>query len=462
MRLTAQYQNDRGTNNSFELIFGASFCIKERTTMRTKEDILNLIDEEGVEFIRLQFTDIFGRLKNIAVTPGQMERVFANRYSFAGSAAFGDRYSFDDRLYLYPDLDTFMILPWRPQQGKVAKVVCDICLEDGTPFEMCSRNILKKALKKVSEKGYEATVYTENEFFLFHSDENGLPTTTSHELAGYLDVGPVDFGENARRDIVLMLEEMGFEIESSHHEAAPAQHEVDFAAAEALETADSIQTFRFAVRSIAKRFGLYATFMPKPKTDVAGSGMHLTITLSKDGKNIFRNADNTPSKEAYAFIAGILNHAKALTAISNPSVNSYKRLLGGYEAPNAVVWSTKGEKALVKLVSDMEDTKIELRFPDGSSNPYLVLATCLTAGLDGLDKNLDPGKECTTCEALAKADVLPENLKDAVIELKKDEIISDSLGKEFLKVYEEIKNTEWKDYMTRVSDWELETYLTKI
>ena len=444
------------------LILVSRFVLKERTTMRTKEDILNLIDEEGVEFIRLQFTDIFGRLKNIAVTPGQMERVFANRYSFAGSAAFGDSYDFDDRLYLYPDLDTFMILPWRPQQGKVAKVVCDICLEDGTPFEMCTRNILKKTLKKVADAGYKATIYTENEFFLFHTDENGLPTTTSHELAGYLDVGPVDFGENARRDIVLMLEEMGFEIESSHHEAAPAQHEVDFAAAEALETADSIQTFRFAVRSIAKRFGLYATFMPKPKTDVAGSGMHLTVTLTKDGKNILRNDDNTPSKEAYAFVAGILNHAKALAAICNPSVNSYKRLLGGYEAPNAIVWSTKGEKALVNLVNDVEDTKIELRFPDGSSNPYLVLATCLSAGLDGIQNNMDPGSECKTCEDFNNADVLPENLKDAVIDLKNDEIIVNSLGKEFLKVYEDIKKREWKDYMTRVSDWELEMYLTKI
>ena len=259
-----------------------------------------------------------------------------------------------------------------------------------------------------------------------------------------------------------MLEEMGFEIESSHHEAAPAQHEVDFAAAEALETADSIQTFRFAVRSIAKRFGLYATFMPKPKTDVAGSGMHLTVTLTKDGKNIFRNDDNTPSKEAYAFVAGILNHAKALAAICNPSVNSYKRLLGGYEAPNAIVWSTKGEKALVNLVNDVEDTKIELRFPDGSSNPYLVLATCLSAGLDGIQNNMDPGSECKTCEDFNNAEVLPENLKDAVADLKNDETIVNSLGKEFLKVYEDIKKREWKDYMTRVSDWELEMYLTKI
>ncbi|MCR4851182.1 MAG: glutamine synthetase family protein, partial [Lachnospiraceae bacterium] len=251
--------------------------------MNTREDILRLIEEEGVEFIRLQFTDIYGRLKNIAVTPGQMNKVFDNRYSFDGDAAFGNMYGFEEKLYLYPDIDSFIILPWRPQQGKVAKIVCDIMHMDGTPFDCSSRQILKNVLNSAADEGYTIMADPECEFFLFHTDDNGLPTTTSHENAGYMEAGPSDFGENARRDIVLMLEDMGFEIESSHHESAPAQHEIDFKEEEALKTADSIQTFRFAVRSIAKRFGLYATFMPKPKTDVAGSGMHTNFTVCKDG-----------------------------------------------------------------------------------------------------------------------------------------------------------------------------------
>lgn len=430
--------------------------------MKTKEDIMYMIEEEGVEFIRLQFTDIFGRLKNIAVTPGQMNKVFNNRYSFAGSAAFGDRYCFDDKLYLYPDLDTFMILPWRPQQGKVAKVVCDICLEDGTPFEMCSRNVLKMAVNKAKEKGYDIWVDPECEFFLFHTDENGLPTTTSHEMAGYMDVGPVDFGENARRDIVLMLAEMDFEIESSHHEHAPAQHEIDFAAQEALKAADSIQTFKFAVRSIAKRFGLYATFMPKPRADVAGSGMHVNFILKKNGKNVFRNDDGEVTKEAYSFLAGILKHSKALTAIANPTVNSYKRLFGGFEAPNAIAWARKGEKALVKLDSNSEDTKIELRFPDGSSNPYLLIASCIMAGIDGIDKNLEPGEEYSDNTDPKSLEYLPEDLKEAINCLMEDSLVVDSLGKDFVNIFKKIKQEEWKDYMAEVSDWELHRYLFKI
>lgn len=430
--------------------------------MRTREDIMYMIEEEGVEFIRLQFTDIFGRLKNIAVTPGQMERVFNNRYSFAGSAAFGDRYCYDDKLYLYPDLDTFMILPWRPQQGKVAKVVCDICYADGTPFDVCSRHILKNVLDKMEKKGYSFTVDPENEFFLFHVDENGLPTTTSHEMAGYMDVGPVDFGENARRDIVLMLEEMDFEIESSHHEHAPAQHEIDFAAQEALKAADAIQTFRFAVRSIAKRFGLYATFMPKPRADVAGSGMHINFIVKKDGKNLFRDINGEPTKEAYSFIAGILAHAEALTAIANPTVNSYKRLFGGFEAPNAIAWSRKGEKALVNLESNYEDTKIELRFPDGSSNPYLLIASCIAAGIDGVERGLEPGKELSDSMDPNEIKYLPENLKDSIQLLENDKFIVEALGDEFVQIFAKIKNAEWKDYLREVTDWELNRYLFKI
>ncbi|MBO4376487.1 MAG: glutamine synthetase [Lachnospiraceae bacterium] len=430
--------------------------------MRTKEDIINMIDEEGVEFIRLQFTDIFGRLKNIAVTPGQMEKVFKNKYAFEGSSVFGDMYYYDDNLYLYPILDTFMILPWRPQQGKVAKIVCDVCYEDGTPFELSSRYILKNALKAASEKGYRALVDPECEFFLFHTDENGLPTTQSHEQAGYLDVGPVDFGENARRDIVLMLEEMGFEIESSHHEHAPAQHEVDFKEEEAMRTADNIETFRFAVRSIAKRFGLYATFMPKPKADVAGSGMHTNINIFKNNRSIFRNEDGSATDDAYYFIGGILKHAKALCAIANPIVNSYKRLILGTDEINKITWAEKGEKSLVKLLKTMDEIKVELRFPDGASNPYLLLATCIAAGVDGIENKINPGKDINSAGKDAVFENLPENLRDAIDELNKDELIKGVLGEEFVNIYSKIKIDEWKDYMKEVSDWEINTYLTRM
>lgn len=418
-------------------------------TMR-KEDILRMIEEEGVEFIRLQFTDIFGKLKNIAVTSGQMEKVFDNRYSFYGSAIFANLYDYDDKLYLYPDPETFAILPWRPQQGKVAKIVCDVCLEDGTPFELCSRYILKKALKAANDRGYTMIVEPECEFFLFHTDENGLPTTTSHEVAEYMDVGPADFGENARRDIVLMLEDMGFDIESSFHEYAPAQHEIDFAEDEALAIADSIQTFKFAVRSIAKRFGLYATFMPKPRQDVPGSGMHIKLKLLKEGRNIF-----TDGKDTEHFIAGVLEHARALSAVANPTVNSYKRLLSGSDELCRITWADKGGKAIVVIGKDRDDVKIELRFPDGSANPYLLFAAVLTAGLDGIENKKDPGS--SSSEAL-----LPGDLKEAIEELGKDELVVSALGKDFTDVYTKVKKDEWRSFISEVTQWELDSYLTRI
>ncbi|MCR5591463.1 MAG: glutamine synthetase family protein [Lachnospiraceae bacterium] len=426
-----------------------------------KEDIQRMIEEEGVEFIRLQFTDIFGRLKNLAVTPGQMDKVFENRYSFHGAAIFAGIYDYDDRLYLYPDLDTFTILPWRPQQGKVAKIVCDVCYMDGTPFESCSRHILKQAVKSAAEKGYTMIVDPECEFFLFHTDENALPTTTSHERAEYMDVGPSDFGENARRDIVLMLEDMGFEIESSLHEHAPAQHEIDFKEEDALSMADSIQTFKFAVRSIAKRFGLYATFMPKPRQDAAGSGMHIHLKLMKNGKNIFIGEDKNPSQEAKWFAGGIMAHARALAAISNPCVNSYKRLLSGYDAPYLITWAEKGEKALININKEIDDVKIELRFPDGAANPYLLFAACLAAGFDGIEKKTELGSRWGSEEASSAA-TLPEDLKEAICELGNDDVIVDALGRDFMKYYTKVKRAEWRAFLSEVTQWEIDSYLTRI
>lgn len=426
-----------------------------------KEDILSMIDEEGVEFIRLQFTDIFGNLKNIAVTPGQMGKVFDNRYSFYGAAIYGNKYELDDKLYLYPDLETFKILPWRPQQGKVAKIFCDVFYADGTPFENAPRYILKKAVDSAAASGYSFIVDPECEFFLFHTDENGLPTTTSHEIAEYMDVGPVDFGENARRDIVLMLEEMGFEIESSHHEHAPAQHEIDFQEEDAFVMADSIQTFKFAVRSIAKRFGLYATFMPMPRPGVAGSGMHIRLRLMKGGRNVFMAPDGRPSDEAMWFAGGIMEHARGLAAVANPIVNSYKRLLSGLDAPYMINWASKGEKALVNIDTEPDDVKVEIRFPDGAANPYLLFATCMAAGLDGIARHTSPGGEMEVYSTDDRGH-LPDNLREALYDLRNDKTLTDALGKDFTDIYTSIKEAEWHDFISEVTDWEIRNYLAKL
>ena len=295
----------------------------------TREDILRMVEEEDVGFIRLQFTDIFGTMKNIAITTSQLDKALNNEIMFDGSAIEGFARVEESDMYLHPDLNTFEIFPWRPQQGKVARLICDVYKPDGTPYESDPRYILKKVMDEAKEMGYEFNVGPELEFFLFHTDDDGLPTTLSHESAGYFDLGPLDLGENARRDMVLTLEDMGFEIESSHHEAAPAQHEIDFRYDEALTTADNIMTFKLVVKTIAKRHGLHATFMPKPKFGINGSGMHLNMSVSRDGINVFQDAKDEYglSKEAYCFIGGIMKHMKALTFITNPSINSYKRLI---------------------------------------------------------------------------------------------------------------------------------------
>ncbi len=430
----------------------------------TQEEILELIEAEGVEFIRLQFTDIFGILKNFAVTTSQLDQVFKGKCSFEGSAIFGEQYELDEKLFVRPVLDSFSILPWRPQQAKVAKMICNVCNEDGSPYTASSRYVLEQVLAKAEQMGISFRVDPENEFFLFHTDENGLPTTNSHEKAGYLDVGPMDFGENARREMVLTLEDMGFEVESSHHESGAAQHEIDFREAEAMATADSVQAFRFAVRSIAKRFGLYATFMPKPRETEPGSGMHLNITMMKDGRNVFfRHSKKAVTQEAYWFMGGILHHGKALSAIANPTVNSYKRLMDSFQAPRRLVWSSKGEKAFVKLKTYPDDAKVELRFPDGSANPYLVLAACIAAGLDGIEKQMDPGEDASLNKQLFDTGAeVANNLREAVLALKADSVLTDALGQELVDIYAGIKLNEWDTFMSSVSGWEIDRYLIRM
>lgn len=359
----------------------------------TKNDILKLVEEEDVEFIRLQFTDMFGNLKNIAVTANQLERALDNGCMFDGSAIDGFADIEGSDLYLHPDLSTLEIFPWRPQQGKVARLLCDIYRADGTPFEGDPRLVLKRVLKEAEALGYTFEVGPECEFFLFNTDENAMPTTETREQATYFDIGPLDEGENARRDIVMTLEDMGLFIEASHHEIAPAQHEIDFRYGEALATADNIMTFKLAVRTIAKRHGLHATFMPKPKFGVNGSGMHINMSMRKDGKNIFEDKSdpNGLSMEAYWFIGGIMKHIRGMAAVTNPLVNSYKRLVPGFAAPVYIAWSTANRSSLIRIPAEGRGgTRIELRSPDSAANPYLTFAVCLKAGLDGMMHRIEP------------------------------------------------------------------------
>lgn len=438
----------------------------------SKKDIMELVKDEDVEFIRLQFTDMFGSFKNVAITSSQLEKVLNNECMFDGSSIEGFVRIEESDMYLHPDLSTWEIFPWRPQQGKVARLICDVYRPNGMPFEGDPRYILKRAIKEAENLGYRFEVGPECEFFLFHTDENGMPTTLTHEKAGYFDLGPLDLGENARRDMVLTLEDMGFIVEASHHEVAPAQHEIDFQYDEALATADNIMTFKLAVKTIAKRHGLHATFMPKPRFGVNGSGMHINMSLSKDGKNIFNDPEDELglSKTAYYFIGGIMEHMKGMTAITNPLVNSYKRLVPGYEAPVYIAWSSTNRSPLIRIpASRGAGTRIELRCPDPSANPYLALAVCLRAGLDGIVNQTEP---------LASVDLnifdlpeeerkklgieaIPGTLIEAVNELEKDELIRDVLGRHLSTKYIEAKRKEWANYASQVTDWEVNQYLNQ-
>lgn len=438
----------------------------------SREDIMELVQDEDVEFIRLQFTDMFGMLKNVAITVSQLEKALENKCMFDGSSIEGFARIEESDMYLYPDLSTLEIFPWRPQQGKVARLICDVYRPSGEPFEGDPRYILKRAVKKAAEFGYTFEVGPECEFFLFHSDENGMPTTISHEKAGYFDLGPLDLGENARRDMILTLEEMGFVVEASHHEMAPAQHEIDFKYDEALTTADNIMTFKLAVKTIAKRHGLHATFMPKPKYGVNGSGMHINMSMTKDGKNIFADPSDRLglSREAYYFIGGIMKHVKGMTAITNPLVNSYKRLVPGYDAPVYIAWSTTSRSPLIRIPAARgEHTRIELRSPDPSANPYLALAVCLRAGLDGIMNKIEPPADIDqnifemSDEEKQKLGIeaIPCNLKEAIAELEKDALIQEVLGEHVSEKYIKAKRAEWDKYSAQVTDWEINQYLNQ-
>ena len=436
----------------------------------TRDDIVRLVKEEDVEFIRLQFTDMFGQLKNIAITANQLDKALDNKCMFDGSSIDGFVGIEESDMYLHPDFSTLEIFPWRPQQGKVARMICDVYRPDGMPFEGDPRQVLKRAIKEARDLGYTFQVGPECEFFLFDTDENAMPTTNTHEQAGYFDIGPLDGGENARREIVMTLEDMGLIIEASHHESAPAQHEIDLRYDEALAVADNIMTFKLAVRTIAKRHGLHATFMPKPRFGVNGSGMHINMSLHREGSNLFEDSSDAQglSKEAYYFIGGIMRHIKGMAAVTNQLVNSYKRLVPGYEAPVYIAWSTTNRSPLIRIPAERGgSTRIELRSPDSAANPYLMLAVCLKAGLDGIVNQIEP-PESVDCNIYTMTEAerrrlgienLPGTLIEAVEELKKDAFILDVLGKHVAEKYIAAKEQEWQQYRAHVSEWEIQQYL---
>ena len=437
----------------------------------TVEDIKRIANDENVRFLRLMFTDIMGTIKNVEVPVSQLNKVLENKMMFDGSSIEGFVRIEESDMYLYPDLSTWMIFPWESEHGKVARLICDIYNPDGTPFAGDPRGNLKRALKHMQEMGFTAfNLGPEPEFFLFKLDEDGKVTKTLNDKGGYFDFAPTDLGENCRRDIVLELESLGFEVEASHHEVAPGQHEIDFKYADVIEACDNIQTFKLVVKTIARKHGLHATFMPKPLFGINGSGMHCNMSLFKDNQNVFFDPEGPLqlSQTAYHFLGGLIEHARAYTAVCNPTVNSYKRLVPGYEAPVYVAWSGRNRSPLIRVPESRGlSTRLELRSVDPAANPYLAMAVLLEAGLDGITRELTPPpavdrniyimNEEERAEALIKD--LPSTLHNAIKELRVDPVMVNALGQHIFSNFVEAKRMEWASFRQTVSEWEREQYL---
>jgi glutamine synthetase len=435
-----------------------------------KAQILERAEREKVKFMRLQFTDILGTIKNVEIPDRQFESALNGLIMFDGSSIEGFVRIEESDMYLRPDLSTFAIFPWdNPSGEKVGRMICDITAPDGAPFAGCPRTALKRVIALAAERGFQMNAGPECEFFLFQR-RNGLPTTETHDAGSYFDLTPVDQGEDVRREIVLALEAMGFHVEAAHHEVAAGQHEIDFRYDDVLMTADNISTFRFVVKHVAMTNGLHATFMPKPVFGINGSGMHTHQSLLSDGRNRFFDPEGPwqLSQTCLHYIAGLLRHAKGFCAITNPLVNSYKRLVPGYEAPTNIAWSERNRSPLVRVPATRgEGTRVELRMPDPSCNPYLALAVMLRAGLDGIEQKLDPGppvnkniyKMSHRERRHLRIDELPGNLSDALDELEKDDLVRETLGDHIFDNFLEAKREEWFDYIRQVSPWETDRYL---
>jgi len=439
----------------------------------TREEIMKIIEEENIRFFRLQFVDIFGFMKNVAIPRSQIGKALDGDMMFDGSSIDGFVRIDESDMYLKPDYDTFSILPWRNKDGvAAARIICDIYKSDGTPFLGCPRVNLKRVLAEAKEMGFTMNVGTEAEFFLFEKAADGTPTTITNDVAGYFSLDPDDMANDCRREIIEVLELMGFEIEASHHEVAEGQHEINFKYSDALEAADNTVTFKWVVKSIAAKYNLHATFMPKPIFGVNGSGMHTNQSLfNLDGTNAFFDESDglQLSKVAYSYIAGCLKNARGFAAVTNPLVNSYKRMVPGYEAPVYAAWSASNRSALIRIPAARGlSTRTEIRCPDPAANPYLAFAMMLNSGLDGIKNNLTPPPEVakdifkmTAAEMEEEGiSVMPASLREAIDVLKVSPIAKDTLGSHIFQKYILAKETEWDSFRTAVTDWELREYLT--
>ena len=438
----------------------------------TSAQIMASIKERNVRFVRMQFSDVFGILKNVCLPVSQMEKALNGEIMFDGSSVDGFARIEESDMYLKPDLDSWQIFPWDNADGYIGYLICDVYGADGAPFEGDPRYILRRTLADAASLGYALNIGPEAEFFLFRTDRDGAPTLETHDNAGYFEVSPVDHGSTARREMVVALEDMGYEVEASHHECAPGQHEIDFKYDNALSAADRIQIFKLVVRTIAQRHGLHATFMPKPIFGIAGSGMHMNQSLCfADGKNAFYDPDGKDglSDIAYYYVGGLLKHAKAITAITNPVVNSYKRLVSGYEAPVYIAWSGKNRSPLVRIPAKRgNSTRVELRSPDPCANPYLAEAVMLAAGLDGIRNAIAPPPSCDfNLYDLSDAEreergieTLPGSLGAAVKELLADDVITAALGPHITRCFTEAKREEYAEFRRCVTPWEIDRYLS--
>jgi glutamine synthetase len=433
---------------------------------------LKTADEEGVRFLRLQFTDIMGIIKNVEIPRSQFEKALDNEIMFDGSSIEGFTRIEESDMLLYPDPGTFQINPWtNPDGSRVARMICDVYLPDGSPFPGCPRMTLKRQVERAEAMGYKMVAGPEAEFFLFQEDAEGRTLVETHDVGGYFDLTPVDRGEECRRDIVMVLEAMGFEVEAAHHEVAPGQHEIDFKYAEAVPCADNVVTFRFVVKKVALDHNLHATFMPKPIFGVNGSGMHCHQSLlTLDGENAFydERAKWQLSDVAMGYVGGILKHATSFVAVTNPLVNSYKRLVPGYEAPVNVAWSEKNRSPLVRVPAKRGmSTRCEVRMPDPACNPYLALAVMLAAGLDGVENDLPAGEPVNKNifsmsqreKRRLKIAQLPANLSEALDNLERNRVMRAALGEHTFSHYLASKRQEWEEYISRVHPWEQERYL---
>ena len=440
----------------------------------SKDEVRKMVKDENIRFLRVMFTDMLGTIKSVDLPVSQLDKLMDNKIMFDGSSIDGFVRIEESDMYLYPDMSTWLVFPWGAEHGKVARVICSVQTVDGEPFAGDPRNNLKRVLKDMQKMGFkDFNIGPEPEFFLFKTDEQGNPTQTVNDQENYFDMEPADRGEDCRRDIVLALEKMGFDVEAAHHEVAPGQHEVDFKYSDALEAADNIQTFKLIVKTIAKKYGLHATFMPKPLSGINGSGMHLNMSLfTQNGDNAFFDPEDERqlSQTAYHFLGGLMKHARAYTAVCNPIVNSYKRLVPGFEAPVYVAWSTSNRSPLIRIPSDRGmGTRVELRSADPSANPYLAIAAVLEAGLDGLRNELPAIHEVDeniyqmTSKERVEKDVrnLPDTLHNALKSLAKDEVVKGSMGDHIYHSFMEAKTREYNAYRQHVSDWERQRYMEK-